>query len=272
MDIVEQNAIAIADLLRAASLSQEGIAGVLGNFEAESGLYPCRMQGDFQSGFEKSKRYAASVMSGAITEQAYAKDGIGWGLAQWTYPPRKLNLLHYAQSKGKSIADLTVQVEFLINELNTDYIGVLSTLRVAADVREASNAMLLKFERPADMSESAQNYRYKLSLAWFNKLQNVTEADVPPKEEAPKTSSNEPKNADTERTPKWPPRALKIDALGSDVRLLQDLLYCHGYDVYPSGVFTQDTYRKLIRYQEISNLPVTGECDVGTWASLLGFE
>ena len=41
-------------------------------------------------------------------------------------------------------------MEFLAHQLSTSYKSVWTTLQTAKTVLEASNAVLLKFERPAD--------------------------------------------------------------------------------------------------------------------------
>jgi hypothetical protein len=45
-------------------------------------------------------------------------------------------------------------MEFLLRQLSTQYTAVWKVLTSAKSVREASDAMLLKFERPADQSEA----------------------------------------------------------------------------------------------------------------------
>ncbi|WP_300821486.1 phage tail tip lysozyme [uncultured Oscillibacter sp.] len=86
--------------------------------------------------------------SGAYTNFVY--DGAGYGLAQWTNWSRKKNLLAYAKSKGKSVGDLEMQLEFLLMELTIN--GLMSTLKMEKTVREASDIVLLKFERPANQA------------------------------------------------------------------------------------------------------------------------
>ena len=99
--------------------------------------------------------YTAAVDAG--TYDNFVQDKAGYGLAQWTYWSRKQNMLNYHKSKNKSIGDLTTQLEFLMKELTTNYTtSVLAVLKSATSVLEASNAVLLKFERPADQSEKVQ--------------------------------------------------------------------------------------------------------------------
>jgi hypothetical protein len=69
-------------------------------------------------------------------------------------------MLTFHTKKGKSIGDLNTQLEFLVHELTTSYKNsVWEVLKSAKSILEASNAVLLKFERPADQSTSVQNKR-----------------------------------------------------------------------------------------------------------------
>jgi 2-polyprenyl-3-methyl-5-hydroxy-6-metoxy-1,4-benzoquinol methylase len=52
--------------------------------------------------------------------------------------------------KGEDI----IKADFLTYELSNNYKAVWQTLKTAASLLEASNAVLLKFERPADQSSA----------------------------------------------------------------------------------------------------------------------
>ena len=116
---------------QAKGLTVYGIAGLMGNLYAESGLNPRNLQNTY----EKSLNFVY--------------DKAGYGLAQWTYWSRKQALLAFAKAAGKSIGDLHMQLDFLWKELTESYPGVLAVLRSATSVLEASNAVLLNFEKPA---------------------------------------------------------------------------------------------------------------------------
>ena len=60
-------------------------------------------------------------------------------------------------------------MEFLCHQLSTSYKSVWTTLQTAKSVLEASNAVLLKFERPADQSESAQKVRAAAGQKYYDK-------------------------------------------------------------------------------------------------------
>lgn len=151
--------------------NEYGVAGLMGNLEAESGLYPDRVQGDIPYS-NYSKDYTAKVDAGTISESDFvnnAPNGGGYGLAQWTYPARKQALYDLYKSGGySSIGSMKLACDYLWHELQNDFAGVLSVLRSAASVREASDAVLHDFENPADQSTSVEIKRASMGQAWFD--------------------------------------------------------------------------------------------------------
>ena len=101
--------------------------------------------------------YTAAVDNGSYKN--FVHDSAGYGLTQWTYWSRKEAMLAFHQAKGVSIGDALTQAEFLYKELSEGYKSVLSVLKTAASIREASDAVLLQFERPADQSEAVRKKR-----------------------------------------------------------------------------------------------------------------
>ena len=91
------------------------------------------------------------------------------GLAQWTVESRKAPLLAFANARGCSIGDLDMQLDFLLDELETKFPSVLSTLKNAKSVREASNAVLFNFEAPLDQSESVQAQRAANGSVYYSR-------------------------------------------------------------------------------------------------------
>ena len=135
-------------------LNDYGIAGLMGNLYAESGLRSCNLQQTYEKKLGMTDaEYTAAVDAGTYTN--FVKDSAGYGLAQWTYWSLKQDLYNYMKKLNKSIGDLEGQMEFLAYQLEKDYNAVWKTLKNAKTVLEASNAVLLKFERPADQSEAA---------------------------------------------------------------------------------------------------------------------
>ena len=143
-----------------------GVAGLMGNLYAESGLMPNNLQNTFSKKFNMSdEEYTAAVDAGTYAN--FAKDSAGYGLAQWTYSARKLNLYNYVKTKGVSIGDLEAQLEFLYKELIT-YTNVMKVLKEAKTIQEASDIVLTKYERPANQSDAVKEKRASYGKKYFD--------------------------------------------------------------------------------------------------------
>lgn len=145
-----------------------GVAGAMANIDKESGLKSTNLQntGNKKLGMT-DEEYTAAVDNGSYNN--FVNDKIGYGICQWTYWSRKKALLEYAKSCGKSIGNLEMQIEFLIKELNSSYKSVAEVLRNATSIREASNAFMLKYERPKNQSEANQKKRADNGQKYFDK-------------------------------------------------------------------------------------------------------
>lgn len=158
----------IWNYLKAQGLTDCGVAGLMGNLYAESGLIPTNLQ----NSYEKKLGYTDATYTEAVDSGAYSnfvRDSAGYGLAQWTYWSRKQALLDYAKAAGKSVGDLETQLGFLMQELAGSFKAVLNTLKSATTVKAASNAVLLQFERPADQSASVQTKRAGYGQTYYDK-------------------------------------------------------------------------------------------------------
>ena len=145
-----------------------GVAGLMGNLYAESGLKPNNLQNSFNKKLNiTDEEYTMLVDGGHYPD--FIADKAGYGLAQWTFWSRKQALLDYAREKRKSIGDLQMQLDFLWEELNDSYPAVLVVLKDATSVREASDAVLLWYERPADQSEAVQVKRAGYGEGYYKK-------------------------------------------------------------------------------------------------------
>ena len=150
-----------------------GVAGLMGNLYAESGLRPDNLQNSYEKSLELSDTaYTQAVDKGTYTN--FVKDKAGYGLAQWTYWSRKQNLLNFIKSKKVSIGDLEAQLDFLYKELSENYSSILHTLENATSVLQASNEVLLKFEKPANQSITVQNKRAEYSQVYYDKYATTT--------------------------------------------------------------------------------------------------
>lgn len=165
----------IWNYLKAQGLTDFGAAGLMGNLQAESGLSSTNLQNSFENAPAKTggvdytdASYTTAVDSGAYA--GFVSDRAGYGLAQWTYPTRKQALLNFVKTMGRSIGDLEAQLGFLVTELAGSFPRVLAVLKFAASVREASDCVLLNFERPADQSQSVKNKRAGYGQAFYDKF------------------------------------------------------------------------------------------------------
>jgi uncharacterized protein YgiM (DUF1202 family) len=146
----------------------------MGNIQAECGLKPNNLQNSYEKKLGMTDdEYTAAVDNGSYTNFVY--DKAGYGIVQWTYWSLKRDFLAYVQSKGASIGDLEIQLEFLCKQLSENYAPtVWNVCKSATSVLEASNAMLLKFERPADQSEAVQQKRASYGEAFYAKYAGKT--------------------------------------------------------------------------------------------------
>ncbi len=145
-----------------------GVAGIMGNLYAESGMRSINLQNTYEHSLGYTDQgYTDAVDSGAYSYDRFRSDSAGYGLAQWTSGGRKANLYKYAESTNRSIGDLDMQLEFLWQELITGYPRLVSTLKNAHTIREASTAFLTQFERPADQGAGVQTARAGFGENYF---------------------------------------------------------------------------------------------------------
>ncbi len=145
-----------------------GVAGIMGNLYAESGMRTINLQNTYEHSLGYTDQgYTDAVDSGAYSYDSFRTDEAGYGLAQWTSGGRKANLYKYAQNTNRSIGDLDMQLEFLWQELISGYPRLVSTLQNASTIREASTAFLTQFERPADQGAGVQTARAGFGENYF---------------------------------------------------------------------------------------------------------
>jgi hypothetical protein len=131
------NAEKIFNYLVGKGLTAEQAAGVLGNFQQESGFDPAIIQG------------------GAIAGPNYTPvNSVGFGIAQWTFTARQAPLVSLAKSTSRSVIDLSLQLDFLWQELNSTHAHALTTLKAESTPERAAYVFHRDFEGSAD-SEAA---------------------------------------------------------------------------------------------------------------------
>ncbi|MBR3688911.1 MAG: SH3 domain-containing protein [Lentisphaeria bacterium] len=151
--------------------NEYGTAGLMGNLCAESGLKPDNLQNSFERllGMTDAE-YTEAVDSGAYDEERFCTDSAGYGLAQWSYSSRKRGLYRAAKEHGTSVGDLDTQIAYIWQELaQREYRSVLNTLLNAKSVREASDAVMLGYEKPADQSVDNMASRAELGQMYYDR-------------------------------------------------------------------------------------------------------
>ena len=251
----------IYNLLRGYGLSEAGALGMLGNWECESNCEPYRIQGDYQASRAISKTYVDAITSGRMSEEQFARDGKGFGLAQWTYPQRKRNLYDFALGCMKPIDSCSMQVDFAMWELQNEYSSLLSYLKTAEAIWDATDRICREYERPAVNNVQA---RYEAALSIRKELDLSGEAEKPNTPEEP--------NTDDECIPvpkTWPPRTIDEHCTGwPEVWLLQAMLRCRGYNILKDGIWDSALTDKVILFQQANGLSADGVVGPMTWQRL----
>ena len=254
----------IYNLLRGYGLSEAGALGMLGNWECESGCEPYRVQGDYQASRAISKTYVDAITSGRMSKEQFAKDGKGFGEAQWTYPQRKRNLYDFALGCMKPIDSCSMQVDFAMWELQNEYSGLLSYLKTSEAIWDCTDRICREYERPAVNNVQA---RYEAALRIRSELDLSVTAVV----EDNATTEEEP-DTDDEGIPvpkTWPPRTIDAHCTGwPEVWLLQDLLKCRGYSVLSDGIWGSVLTDKVKQFQRESGLDADGVVGKNTYIKL----
>ncbi len=101
-------------------------AGILGNLRQESGVNPLSQQ-DGSSG---------------VTP----KDGVGFGIAQWTYTDRQAPLVALAQARNTPVGSLGVQLDYVWKEMSTNRGSTLPDIKKATTVEDAATIFEKDFE------------------------------------------------------------------------------------------------------------------------------
>lgn len=173
----------IWQFLRLNGLTAAGAAGLMGNLYAESGLIPNRVEMLCLTRLSQAGRqyndatYTAAVDAGRITREGFLHPlpgkQYGYGLAQWTSPSRKAGLYDLAKKLGVSIGDPWMQLTYLAQELLASYRGVYDTLCATQNVKTASDAVLTKFECPADCGADVKARRASYAQRYYGKYKDM---------------------------------------------------------------------------------------------------
>lgn len=142
---LDPNALIIAKRLLTEGYTRGQAAGVLGNFQLESGFNPRINEGG-----------KVGVPLGVG----------GFGVGQWT-AGRQKNLINFAKQKGLDPGSIEAQADFLVHELEGPEKRAGQSLRGAVSPEEAARRFLVDYER-AGIPKTEQ--RQQAARAIYEKL------------------------------------------------------------------------------------------------------
>lgn len=161
----------IWDTLMEAIGNPYGVAGLMGNLFAESSLNPmCKTGGNAIARDMKSTQYAELIDTFQYDIDDFSHDECAFGLAQWRYWSRKeaMYQIWQAQKAGISIGDLMFQLDFLLFEIE-QYQTVWNTMKNASSVKEASDIIMERYERPGNIADQAKEKRARFGQDYYDK-------------------------------------------------------------------------------------------------------
>lgn len=159
--------------LRQAGCTREAACAVLGNIQAESAFKPGNLQDSFNGRLGLTDEEFVRRVDAGDTSIFMTPD-LGFGLAQWTFGPRKTNFLAYMRNNGYSIASEKGQVEFMIKEFKEDFASIWKMLCTSTDLIACTDKLLKVWENPAvkDYTNRRNN-----ANSWYAKVDSL-EANV----------------------------------------------------------------------------------------------
>lgn len=173
----EENAKTIYSVLSAWGMSNENIAGILGNWSHESGIDPTSVETIFDEKFTIGPRKTDAGLKNfkmAQVDPAYAArfpaiDLMGIGLGQWTNGRNTL-LTEYAKSINKPWYTLETQLGFMVSKDDPTRVGQVKALinnTEGGSVSAATSYFLTKWE---GINDGTLGTREAAAGTWFAKM------------------------------------------------------------------------------------------------------
>lgn len=242
-----------------AGMTPVGACAMGGNIQAESGFKSNIAQRGMTE--MSDAEYTASADHGYIL---FSRDGVGYGLCQWTYKTRKAALLKFAQGCGKSVGDEAMQTEFCIAELQADYPALWSYLCETQDITEATERICAEYERPAvNNSLTRTMFANNLFMRYGDKLESTIKVNSAENARINRTDVEQNRTSAIGNAQCAMP-VIKRGDRSAEARYLADKLAALGYDVLWDGLWAC-----VVDYQGKRGLTVDGVCGEETWAKLM---
>ena len=150
--------------LKKEGLTDAGAGGLMGNLQAESNMRSVVYENIYKPKFGSDQDYVDAVNNGTYTK--FVDDGVGFGLAQWTFSSRKEALLELCEGK---IGDLNCQLKYLMIELKNDFEEILAMLKTSTDLYACTIKVMTDFERTGEY-EVLNQFRYQLAKNIYNEF------------------------------------------------------------------------------------------------------
>ncbi len=136
-------------------LTLEQAAGIAGNYQQESSFDPRMIQG------------------GTIANDEYLPvNGVGFGIAQWTFTGRQSVLVNLAKSSNRKVMDLSLQLDLSWQELSISHPNWLSNLQKATTPESAAYVFHRDFEASADSEAAVRTVRGGNAVKIYDNYKN----------------------------------------------------------------------------------------------------
>lgn len=220
----------IYNYLRSVGYTHNGSLALLGNFLAESNGDPHAVENRSFSTYDYNPY-----------------DAVGFGIAQHTLAIRKKNLLEFC---GEHFAELDWQLKFCVHELTTE--GEYTKLN--RELRDEDYELYYLVEQVCRIFEkpAVNNVSTRFRLASIANISGYNEVET-------KVEVKENIKMDM----------LRKGSKGYQVKVLQSLLYLHGYQLEVDGDFGNNTNGAVVSYQTRNGLDPDGIVGDMTWNKLL---
>lgn len=166
----------ICSSLKNSGYSDNAVAAMLVNIQAEGSFLLNNLEGCYEKGnccfggtygyckhpeigeFGSDDAYTQGIDSGAYPKDKFVNDRAGYGLIQWTSSGRKSGLYDTAKNANKSIASLSVQLGYLLEEVKKPaYSITYKYLTGNYSAYEIANNFCLDFESPKNENTVCPN-------------------------------------------------------------------------------------------------------------------
>jgi murein DD-endopeptidase MepM/ murein hydrolase activator NlpD len=135
------------NFFKSKGFSPQQAAGIIGNFIQESHLDP-KIQQDGSN-------------------DKFPKNGVGFGIAQWTFTDRQAPLVALAKKENLPVTSLAVQLDYVWQELTTGYKDTVASVKRTSSVEAAVSAFMNGYERPGDPQLANRIQYAKTTLAKY---------------------------------------------------------------------------------------------------------